>query len=372
MVRQRVKLFKTLCLVSLTAALHGCAINSGLQSYDLPDQGYYQTDAGVAVNIIPLTQDYLHHNLNIQNENLSRYHHLFNTKQTTYRLGSGDILSIYLWAYPEITPPTNNVNNTDAIQANGYQIDSQGYIHFPIIGRYQARGKTVQQVHQELRGLLARYLKTPDVVVRVLSYQGLRYSVQGQVNHPGQFNLNDQPTSVYTALSLAGGIHNSLGDNSAITLIRQGQQYQLNPHQLEKFGWSLHNLLLQPSDTLYIHPRDNQKIYVIGETNKNQAIELRDQGMNLADILGESQGLNPFNANPSKVYVLRHQKDQELQNIYQLDLSSLANFTLAQQFQMQRNDIVYVDSSGLARWQRVVNQIIPFSNMIYTLESLGQ
>ena len=365
------KLFPTLCVFSLTALLHGCAISSGLHSYDLPDQGYYQTDSGVAVNIIPLTQDAIRQ---ISSSSaLQDYQHLFNTQPKNYRLSSGDILSIYLWAYPELTPPTNNVSNFSAIQANGYQIDSQGYIQFPIIGRYQARGKTIQQVHQELRSLLARYLKTPDVVVRVLSYQSQRYSVQGQVKQPGEFTLNDQPTSVYTALSLAGGFYHPSGNtSSSMTLIRQGQHYPLNPYLLEKAGWSLHQLFLQPNDTLYVSARENQKVYIIGEAGKNQSLEIRSQGINLADALGESQGINPLAASASKIYVLRHTPTQEIQNIYHLDLSSLANFTLAQQFQMQANDIVYVDSSGLARWQRVVNQIIPFSNIIYNFDRLGQ
>ena len=99
---------------------------------------------------------------------------LFNNKHKNYTLSAGDILSIYLWAYPEITPPNNNISNELAAQSNGYQIDSNGYIQFPVIGRYKAAGKSLAQVNQELRNQLGRYLKTPDVVVRVLSYQGKR------------------------------------------------------------------------------------------------------------------------------------------------------------------------------------------------------
>jgi len=58
--------------------------------------------------------------------------------------------------------------------------------------------------------------------------------------------------------------------------------------------------------------------------------------------------------------------------IYHLDLSSIGNFGLANQFKMRSNDIVYIDASGLTRWQRVVNQIIPFSNALYNLDRLGQ
>lgn len=369
---KRVRHFQLVALLACSIATTGCAVTSGLQTYDLPSEGIYQTDLGTSVNVIKLTQDSivavqpaLH---NIQQD----YAHLFNTAQRQYNLSSGDILSIYLWAYPEITPPTNTISNEKAVESNGYQIDSQGYIQFPIIGRYKAAGKSLAQVNRELRGQLARYLKTPDVIARVLSYQGQRYSVQGNVMKGGQFYLSDQPVSVYTALGMAGGVNAQQGNNASITLIRQGRSYSLNTVELEKTGLSLHNLLIQPNDTLYVNNRENQKIYVMGESGKNQSLPMRDQGMSLSDVLGESLGLNPLSASRSKVYVVRSQPNTVHAEVYHMDLTSIADFGLANQFKMRSNDIVYIDASGLARWQRVVNQMIPFSSVLYQLDNLGQ
>ncbi|MDO7329325.1 hypothetical protein Q5V99_20105, partial [Acinetobacter baumannii] len=98
---------------------------------------------------------------------------------------------------------------------------------------------------------LARFLKNPDVIVRVLSYEGQRFSVQGSVIKGGQFYLSDQPVSVYAALGLAGGVTDK-GDNTYIQLIRNGITYNLNTIELEKAGYSLHKLLVQPNDTIYV------------------------------------------------------------------------------------------------------------------------
>lgn len=358
-------------MLALSLGMTGCAITSGLQTYDLPDEGVYQTDLGTQVNVVKLTQETL---VATQPAHINQqsYTHLFHTGQKNYKLSAGDILSIYLWAYPEITPPTNNISNEEAIKSNGYQIDQNGYIQFPVIGRYKAAGKSLTQVNQELRSQLARYLKTPDVVVRVLSYQGQRFSVQGNVMKGGQFALSDQPISVYTALGMAGGINTQLGDNASITLVRQGQTYNLNAIELEKAGYSLHHLLIQPNDTLYVNSRENQKIYVMGEAGKNQSLPMRDQGMTLSDALGESLGLNPLSASRTKIYVVRSNPNHPMTEIYHLNLTSIGDFGLANQFKMRSNDIIYVDASGLARWQRVVNQIIPFSNALYNLDRLGQ
>lgn len=368
----RVRQFKSIILLSFLVTASGCAVTSGLQTYDLPAEGVYQTDLGTSVNVVRLTQDTV---LGLQPavHNIQQdYAHLFTQSHRNYSLSPGDILSIYLWAYPEITPPTNTINNEQAIQANGYQIDQSGYIQFPIIGRYKAAGKSLSQVNRELRSQLSRYLKTPDVVARVLSYQGQRYSVQGNVMKGGQFYLNDQPVSVYTALGMAGGVNAEQGDNASMTLVRQGRSYQLNTVELEKAGLSLHNLLIQPNDTLYVNNRENQKIYVMGESGKNQSLPMRDQGMSLSDVLGESLGLNPLSASRSKIYVVRSQPNAAHTEVYHMDLTSIADFGLANQFKMRSNDIVYVDASGLARWQRVVNQIIPFSSALYNFDRLGQ
>lgn len=342
----------------------GCAVTSGLQTYDLPNEGVYQTDLGTQVNVIQLTQESLFAvqpaEINLRQD----YAHLFNTSHKNYKLSSGDVLSISLWAYPEISG-----NNTDS--NSGYQIDQNGYIQFPMIGRYKAAGKSLTQVNQELRSQLARYLKTPDVIARVLSYQGQRFSVQGNVTKGGQFALSDQPVSVYTALGMAGGVNSQQGDNASITLVRQGRTYKLNTIELEKVGLSLHNLLIQPNDTLYVNSRENQKIYVMGESGKNQSLHMRDQGMSLSDVLGESLGLNPLSASRSKIYVVRSNTVDTSTEIYQLDLTSIADFGLANKFKMRSNDIVYVDASGLARWQRVINQVIPFSSIINTATNLS-
>ncbi|MGR2826699.1 hypothetical protein FY048_14450 [Acinetobacter sp. 1124_18A] len=358
-------------VLALSLSVASCAVTSGLQTYDIPDEGVYRTDLGTTVNVVKISQETLPAIQPAQTDYRKNYQSLFKNQQPIYRLSSGDVLSIQLWAYPEITPPVNNINNEQSIQASGYPIDQTGYIQFPLVGRYKAAGKTLAQVNRELHSQLARFLKNPDVIVRVLSYEGQRFSVQGSVIKGGQFYLSDQPVSVYAALGLAGGVSDK-GDNTYIQLIRNGQTYNLNTIDLEKAGYSLHKLLVQPNDTIYVSTRENQKIYVMGESGKNQALAMRDQGMTLSDALGESLGLNPLSASASRIYVLRTNPNDRTTELYHLNLMSIGDFGLANQFRLRSNDIVYVDATGLTRWQRVVNQIIPFSSALYNIDRLGQ
>lgn len=49
----------SIMLLALSLGMTGCAITSGLQTYDLPNEGVYQTDLGTQVNVVKLTQDTL-------------------------------------------------------------------------------------------------------------------------------------------------------------------------------------------------------------------------------------------------------------------------------------------------------------------------
>ncbi|MFH4130445.1 hypothetical protein WAI76_20925, partial [Acinetobacter baumannii] len=86
----------------------------------------------------------------------------------------------------------------------------------------------------------------------------------------------------------------------------------------------------------------------------------------------ESEGVNPYSASAARIYVMRTDLQTKRSTIYQLNLSSIGNLALSNQFQMQKNDIVYIDATGLTRWQRIMNQIVPFSSALYTFDQLGK
>ncbi|OTG63830.1 polysaccharide biosynthesis/export family protein [Acinetobacter silvestris] len=360
---------RTSVFLAISLLFSGCATISGLQTYDLPDQGYYKTEQGAELSVVQITQENLQnisHSLT-QITGLNEVSALFRNQQHSYRLTAGDVLSIQLWAYPEITPPSQDKSGASV----GYPIDSNGYVQLPLVGQVRIAGKTLAETNRFLRSQFAKYLKQPDVVVRVLSYEGQRYFVNGQVMKSGQYTLNDQPVSIYTAISNAGGVNTENGDNSNIQLIRNGQTYNLNAIALEKQGYSLHRLLIQPNDTIFVNTKQDQKLYVLGESNKTEALALRDQGMSLSDVLGSSGGINPYTASAARIYIMRTNMMNRTSTVYHLNLSSFGNLALANQFPMQKNDIVYIDATGLTRWQRVIGQIVPFAGAVNSFQLLG-
>lgn len=331
----------------------------GLQAYDVPESGVYETDQGTKVPVVPLNESTIAA-FSTPQHNTQNLKSLFNYQPNAYVLNAGDILKLTFWLYPELTPSANDT---------GYRVDQNGHLNLPLVGTYSVKGKTIQQVRTELKRSYARYLKDPDLNLDVIAYQGLGYSVQGQVLKAGQFYFNENPVSLYKALGEAGGL-SPTGTLTSIDLYRDRKVYNINSLHLEDQGLSLHKLFLKPNDTVYVNNKDEQKIYVIGESGRNQAIFIRDRGMSLADTIGESSGVNPNTASSSRIYVLRNNNQGQM-TLYHLDLLQIGNFALAKNFVMQKNDIVYIDATGLARWQRVINQLLPFSTGLNNIQRLG-
>ena len=72
--------FKSIILLSFIMTSAGCALTSGLQTYDLPEEGVYQTDLGTQVNVLKLTQASLPAVQPAQ-YNQAYFAHLFNVPQ---------------------------------------------------------------------------------------------------------------------------------------------------------------------------------------------------------------------------------------------------------------------------------------------------
>ena len=58
--------------------------------------------------------------------------------------------------------------------------------------------------------------------------------------------------------------------------------------------------------------------------------------MTLSDVLGESEGVNPYTASAARIYVMRTDLHSRKSTIYQLNLSNIGNLALSNQFQMQK------------------------------------
>ncbi len=102
-------------------------------------------------------------------------------------------------------------------------VGSDGFISLPLLGPYQASGKSPREMEQHLEVLLgARYLREPNVAVNVLETASHVVTVEGQVETPGIYSF--QPgTRLSGAIALASG-PTRVADAANIAIFRHNEE----------------------------------------------------------------------------------------------------------------------------------------------------
>ena len=289
------------------------------------------------------------------------------TKPTAYRVGPGDVLQIVVWDHPELAaalgqPPTNS-RNSDAMP--GFLIDENGDIQFPYAGNLHVTGKDVGTIQRELHARLSKVYQKPEVTVRVASFRNATVYIDGEVRTPGTQSINDVPMSLTNAIGLSGGF-TTTADRSRVELIRNGTTYTLNIDDLIKRGRNPSDIYLQPGDTVRVGAREDSGVYVMGEVNKPATVlPLRNGSLTLSQAISDGGSFDSNTAAAQQLFVIRNSTSDSPQ-IYHLDASSPVAMLLANQFELQPKDIVYVGQGGLVRFNRVLNLLLPAINAAVT------
>ncbi len=141
-----------------------------------------------------------------------------------YTIGPGEVVGVIVYDHPELLPNagaviSQQVDPTGISVAPGFIVGANGEISFPYIGRVQMQGLTEIEASDIIAKRIARYIKDPQVTVRIQSFRSRRAFVEGEVRTPGLQLFTDVPMTLAEALNRAGGITAS-GDRSFVTLTR--------------------------------------------------------------------------------------------------------------------------------------------------------
>lgn len=220
----------------------------GMHNLDTSNMPVVQTRTKINIKptLIPITPTL------ITNDTISKY---------DYRVAPSDVLDIAVWQHPEFSPKdrTNPMSGLPSTQGaagkEGYLVNPKGYIYFPLVGNILVAGKTVDQVRMDITQHLKRYLKQPELNVRVVDFRGRKIYVFGEVMKPGFIPITDQPLSITDAISLSGSLDPNAADPEHIYIIRGNiytpNIYWLNAKTPDALLLAEH-FVLQPGDIMYI------------------------------------------------------------------------------------------------------------------------
>ena len=275
-----------------------------------------------------------------------------------YRLGIGDTISISVWDHPELTIPAA-VQRTAAF--DGFRVQADGTITFAYAPNVIAQGKTISEVRQELTNRLSRVIEDPQVDIKIVGFNSQKVYVTGEVDSPGVYPVTEIPMTLIDALNQAGGLSDA-ADWKTVTFTRGDKTEVIKLDDFYVHGDISQNRLLQHGDIVHVNRNDRQQVYVLGEVKSAGKVEITRYGLNLAEALSSRGGINEFTANANGVFVLRKRNVEDdgiIADVYQLHAQNITSYVLAEQFELQPHDVIYVTTAPLARWNRVISLLLP-------------
>ena len=288
-----------------------------------------------------------------------------------YAIGPGDVLSYRLWE--GMNPSSAEQNQPLAIK-----IEASGKASLPLIGEVKASGQSIEQLRADVGKKLAKYFKQPKFDLQLQEMHSSYVTISGAVMKPGMHYLTYEPLTVSQALEQAGGAQ-PYADLTQVTLQHKtGAREQLDGAALLYHGDASQERVLAAGDTLIVSENHRNRVFLMGEAIKPGALYIKDSRLSLTEALndpqspaGLAQGPNVQQVTIGNIYVIRGAMVEDTDGrdaatktpppimIYRLDTSQPANYAVADRFLLAPRDVIYISSSAITEWHRIISQLLP-------------
>jgi len=266
-----------------------------------------------------------------------------------YILGPADIVSI-------------NLTDTDDID-NSYEIDPDGLIDLPFIGKIKIDDFTVDQAQNILKEVLGQFYVNPDLQISVEEYNSSKVYIVGAVRNQLTINLDQKPIKLIEA-AIQANFNPNAADNLLGTkgfLRRDNKVYRINLNNTFSSIDERENFYLKKDDVIFID-RNSESIHVFGEVTK-PGVYYPSNNYSLTELVSTS-GLNQLTANAKKVFVIREDFNSFLKiKVYQLDIKDPINLVVGRKFLLQPKDIIFIPPTDLVKWNRVISLLLPQTDL---------
>ncbi|MES2884938.1 MAG: polysaccharide biosynthesis/export family protein [Pseudomonadota bacterium] len=307
-----------------------------------------------------------------------------------YRLGQGDVVRIVVWDHPELNNPSGQAQGDSA--SSGRLVEPDGKLFFPYIGRVQAAGLTPTQLREDIIAALSKFIKQPQIDVRITEFRSQRVYVTGEVTSPGPIFLNDVPVAALDAIASKGGF-TELSNRRRILLTRDGVTAELHAEDLI-YANASKGVFLKAGDIVNIPDISDDKIFLLGDFVTQKTILQGRTIVSLAEAITQGGGLDKLGANAKAIFIFRRHEpaanpgnrnsnsndstvgssaDEKLlfaPKVYAMDLTRAESLLLAERFSLKPRDVVYIASTDFSKYNRIINQLLPTISTYFQLDRL--
>jgi len=189
-------------------------------------------------------------------------------------IAKGDRLSIQIvCGTPELAAPFNILNgasvssaiiedkSTDAKNTTetneGYEVDKNGDILFPVLGRMHIEGMTLKQVKEKIESQIVsrRYIKDPVAVIRFTNFS---FTIIGE-GGTGVYQVPDGRVNIFDALAMSGDLtEDAVRDDIWVVRTVDGKRRLHTINLKTKDCYYSPAFFIQQNDMIYIKPKDSK------------------------------------------------------------------------------------------------------------------
>lgn len=145
----------------------------------------------------------------------------------------------------------------------GYRVDSEGNIYLPFIGKVHAKGKTLNQLREEITERLDKFILNTSVQLRFMNF---RVTLLGEVARPSTYIIPNERLTILEAIAMAGDF-TPYADRSTVLVIREREGIREFTRVNTQVGTMFYSpyFYLSPNDIVYIEPLKAKKYATQGD-----------------------------------------------------------------------------------------------------------
>jgi polysaccharide biosynthesis/export protein len=259
----------------------------------------------------------------------------------TYKIGADDVLRLNIWMRPDLSK--------DGV------VRDDGTFFVPLAGNVPVADLSLAEAQETIRLALSKYLREPQVDLEVKEYQSQLFFANGLFTHPGSYPIRGT-TTVLEGISNAGGVAEN-GNLQGAYLVRKGKVVPIDFVSLFTRGAMSQNIPLADGDLIYVPSIETARVYVLGEVLRPTGVPVRTGKITLGQAIVDAGGFNETTAYKRGVKIIRGGLGSG--EVTEVNFQDVIKGKRPDLMLLEPGDIVYVPASGLAKWDRVMGQILP-------------
>ena len=275
-------------------------------------------------------------------------------KEDIYTINAGDNIAIVVYNHPDLSVKTI--------------VTPDGNIGMVFVGQIKLAGLTLEQAARSLEQVLSKYIRNPKVGVSPYEIHSETCTIAGAVAKSGMYNISNG-MRLADLFAKAGGSAARFYDGQTLdaadlvnsVFVRHGKVIPVDFVKAINTGDHLHNVLLRKGDYVYIAPRDESMVYLIGDVKQPKRM-IWNKNLGMLELISMGNWVNETYWH--HVIIIRggiaHPR------LYKVDLDGILKGTKSNVL-LEAGDIVYVPKDDISEYNVFVRKLLPTGQLMNML-----